>query len=376
MKVLDRTSDGLKRCYSILLAPSEIEQANLTKLKDVAGKVKLDGFRPGKVPLDVVKRLYGDSLIDEAKKAAMESASRQIFKEENLSISFHFANDIVKEDENGLEFTLKFELIPDFELKDHSSIKLFKYVVDITEDDINKLLDDIRRYKKRWIEDKKSKEVNEGQRIAIDMRLLSQLNKKVSENIEELEITIGDKSLVDDFWKHLIGMKVGEAREFDIQYPKDFSDKNFSGKKLRYSASIKKILKGEEYSLDDEFAKALGYEDFDKLKVWAKSSLTSRYEYMSQEIAKRELLEQMSQMYDFQVPSNMVAIEKSEVERQIKSEAPKYNKEFTPEIAAECLSIAEKRVRLGFIVAAIAKTEKVSVTQKEIAQAIKNVVAM
>ncbi len=376
MKVLDRTIDGLKRCYNVLLSEDELENAKISKLQEIAKKVKLDGFRPGKVPLDIVKRMYGESVNRESKQNLIDSTSRQILKDESLSISFRFITDIVKEDENGLQFELKFELIPTFEIQDMSNVKITKYCAEVTDDNITNLLEGIRKERKNWVLDKSAKEVREGQHIVIDLNLLTSLKGHSNDNMLDFEIAVGDKSLVDDFWKHLIGATVGETRKFDINYPKNFGNKNLASKKLQYSATIKKILKATEYKLDDIFAKSIGYDDLEKAKSWAKSHLVSKYDYISHDIMKRELLEKMADLYDFEVPSNMVNIEKSEVEKQLKAEAVKYNKEFSPEIENECLSLAKKRVRLGFVVAQIAKNENINVSKNEVIQAVKNIANM
>ena len=376
MKVLDRTSDGLKRSYSVLLTSDELEKANVAKLQEIASKIKLDGFRPGKVPVSVVKRMYGDSLIEDAKKSAIDSAANQIIKEEDLKISFKFVTDIVKEDENGIEFSLKFELIPEFDLKDHSELVVPKYIVEVSEDEINKSAKDILERFPRYEDDADAKEVAEGQRVRIDMKMLSNIGKKGDANIESFDIDIGDKTLIDDFWKHLVGMKVGETKEIDIQYPKDFADKSLADKKIHYAITIKSILKKKDEQLDDEFAKSIGHESIASFKEWLKNTLKSQNDYLAHEVSKRELLDKLSDMYDFPIPSNMLEIERHEVEKQLRKEAPKYNKEFTEEMAAECAKIAEKRVRLGFIVASIAKVENVKVTNKEIAASIKNIAMM
>ncbi len=376
MKVLSRTSDGLKRCYNVLITSEEVQQFENTKLREVAKNIKMDGFRPGKVPLDVARRLYGSSISSEAKQTAVDTTARKVLSSEKLSISFNYVTDIVKEDKEGIEFTLKFELIPTFELYDFSKIELVKHTADVSEEETMKVLEDIRKSTKNWKEDTKAKKVEEGQKIAIDLNMLSKIKKHKNEKIEDLEIVVGDKTLVDDFWKHLVGAKINDTVEFDITYPNDFGDKNLAGKKIRYSALIKKILKAEEFKMDDEFAKSTGYENFEKLKAWAESRAISRYDYISKDIMKRDLMDKITEMYDFDVPSNMVDAEEKEVIKQIKVEAERLKKEFTPEIEAECREIAIKRVRLGFVVAEIAKKEKIHVSRNEVNQAIRNIAMM
>ena len=156
----------------------------------------------------------------------------------------------------------------------------------------------------------------------------------------------------------------------------NFSDRILAGKKIHYSAVIKKIFKYEEFKMDDEFAKSIGYEDLEKAKTWAKSRAVARYEYISKDIMKRDLLDKITEMYDFDVPSNMIDAEEKEVVKQIKVEANRLKKEFTPEIEKECREIAIKRVRLGFVIAEIAKKEKIRVSRNEVVQAIRNIAMM
>ena len=376
MKVLSRTADGLKRCYNVLITSEEIEQAKDNKLREVAKKMKIDGFRPGKVPVDVARRMYGDSATAEAKQNVIDSVSKRIFVDEKLSISFNYVTDIVKEDKNGIEFTLKFEIIPSFEMKDLSKIKITKHTVDVSEEDALEILERIRESAQNWKEDTKTKKVAEGQKVVIDLNMLTKIKKVKHNKVEDLDIMIGDKSLVDDFWKHLVGAKINDTVEFDIAYPDNFGDKNLAGKKIHYSAFIKKILKAEAFKMDDEFAKSIGYENLEKAKVWAKDRALARYERISKDIMKRDLMDEIIKMYDFDVPLNMVDAEEKEVIKQIKKEAERLKKEFTPEIEKECHNIAIQRVRLGFVVAEIAKREKIKVSRNEVAQAIRNIAMM
>lgn len=376
MKVLSRTSDGLKRCYNVLITLEEVEQVKRGKLQEIAKKVKMDGFRPGKVPLDVVNRLYGESVVAESKQTAIDDTAKKILSDENLSISFNYVTNIVKEDKKGIEFEMKFELIPSFELHDFSKIELVKHTTEVSEKEVVRILEDIRKSAENWKEDTKAKKVSEGQKVMIDLNMLSKIKKHKNEKIEDLEIIIGDETLVDDFWKHLVGAKIGDTVEFDINYPENFSDHALAGKKIHYSAVIKKIFKAEEFKMDDEFAKSIGYEDLEKAKTWAKSRAVARYEYISKDIMKRDLLDKITEMYDFEVPSNMIDAEEKEVVKQIKLEAARLNKEFTPEIEKECREIAIKRVRLGFVIAEIAKKEKIRVSRNEVVQAIRSIAMM
>ncbi|MDR1983022.1 MAG: trigger factor [Holosporaceae bacterium] len=376
MKVLSRTSDGLGRCYNILISPGELDAAMTTKLHETAKKVRLDGFRPGKVPLEIVKRMHGDSLVAESKKQAITNISKKILDDEKLVISFSYITDIVKDDENGLEFTLKFEIVPTFELKDVSGIEIKKYVAEIADKEIDEILETVRKDHKKWVENKDVKKIKEGQKVIVDLVLRTASKKLKNNKISDLEIVIGDKTLLEDFWKHLIGAKIAETREFSVTYPTDIADKALAGKTVEYEATVKKILDSTGYNMDDEFAKSIGHENLEKAREWAKSRAISKYDYMTKDIMRRDLLDKIAEMYDFDVPQNMLRIEYNGITRQIKEEAQKLGKEFSPAIQEECNKIAQKRIRLGFVITSMAKKEKITVSRNEIFQSIKNIATM
>jgi trigger factor len=191
-----------------------------------------------------------------------------------------------------------------------------------------------------------------------------------------LDIVIGDRNVMEDFWKPLIDKKVGDVVEFVVNYPKGLKDKNLAGKKIEYSATIKKISRSAEYELNDEFAKSLGYEDFKKLHAWAEARAKAHYEQLSKSVMKRDLLEKMSEMYTFEVPDNMFNVEYKEVHRQLTAEANKLGKKMSERAEEECKKIAESRVRLGFVVAEVSRENKITVSKEEIAAEIRNIAAM
>ena len=376
MKILSRTSDGLKRCYVVLISPEEVEVAIIEKLKELAKKVRLDGFRPGKVPLDIVQRMHGDGVREESIKNLVTNTSKKIFKDENIKISFNFSTDISKQDDSGVEFSLKFEIIPEIELKDFSSIELVKHVAKVTEKETNEVFDEIRKNHKNWVEESPNTKADHGHKVVVDLLVKTKLKKQKDDSVKDLEIAIGDANVIEDFWKPMLGVKISDVKEFTVNYPPNMRDKALSGKTIEYVATVKKILKSEEHKLDDAFAKSLGYEDFKKLHAWAQSRAVAKYEQISKDVLKRDLLEKLSDIYTFEVPKNMLDVEISEVKRQISEEAAKIGKEMTEEIQNECMKIAERRVRLGFVIAEISKKEKISVSNAEVAKAIKSIAMM
>ncbi|MBR1734138.1 MAG: trigger factor [Alphaproteobacteria bacterium] len=376
MKILNSTIDGLKRSYTVFVSPDEVENAFVEKLKERAAQTRMSGFRPGKVPVDVIRRMYGVTMRADSVKNLIAEISRKIINDEKLSVSFDFATKILKDDSNGIEFSLTFETMPAVDVKDLSSVELTKHVAEITKTEINSIFDEIRKNNKNWVDEPAKTKAKEGHKVSVDLLAKIKMKNRKNDIANNIDIIIGDPNVMDAFWKPLIDKKVGDVVEFSVNYPKDLKDKNLAGKKLDYSATIKKIAKATEFELDDTFAKSLGYEDFSKLHAWAETRAISHYDQMSKGIMKRDLLEKMADLYDFSIPKNMLDVELGEVKRQLTIEAKKLGHEMTPEAEAECVKIAESRVRLGFVVAEIAKKHKITVSKEEISASIRNIATM
>lgn len=384
MKVLNSVSDGLKREYTVLVSPDEVETTFAEKLKDKAAKTRMDGFRPGKVPVDIIRRVYGDSLRGDAVRTLLRSTGQKIIQDEELRISFDFSTNIIKEDENGIEFSLKFEIIPEVDINPVYSIELTKYVAEITEKEVNEILDDVRLTHKKWEDQPEDFKAETGNKVNVDMQAKLELSNKKGKNAKHeknsvataMDIVIGDPEIAEDFWKPLEGKKVGDVVSFDVTYPKNLSDPTLAGKTVNYTATVKKVSIASEYNLDDEFAKSVGYSDFEALHKWAEDRAKMRYENLSQSILKRHLLEKIASMYEFEVPQNMYNIEYSDVHRQLSGEAQRLGKTMNEEAEAECKNIAASRVRLGFIVAELSKKNDITVTRKEITDEIRSLAAL
>jgi trigger factor len=186
----------------------------------------------------------------------------------------------------------------------------------------------------------------------------------------DVMVEIGAGNLLDNFEQHLVGKSIGETVEFFINYPKNYKDRSVAGKKICHLALVKQIFKCVERKLDDEFAAVAGFENLNKMKEWAASMVHQRHEKITRDIMKRNMLENLSSMYNFDVPQNMVTAENKEVIRQITEEGTRLGKKITPLILQECLKIAKERVRLGFIIAEVARKEKIAVSKGEITRAI------
>ena len=366
MEILKKNENGLERNYLIALSRDEIEKEELAELQKIKAKVRIDGFRPGKVPLEMVKKMYGAGTEYEAKQKAVEKAAKFVLSGET-NLSFGSNSKIVKDDENGIEFELSFEKIPTFELKDFAKIKLEKLVAEITDEDVEEELQKICDRATKWVKDESGEPIKKGQKIKADV---SSSNKNLKDDIKGFEVEIDDEDIMDEFREPFIGTKCGDTVKFVVHYPKNHRQKKLAGKNVDYTAIVTDVFNPDKYALDEDFATAMGFQNLDEAKTKIRENLTRRYNDLSNSVLKRDLLEQMSEMYDFDVPANMLKIELDDVTRQISEEASKLGKEMTDEVKAECEKIAKSRIRLGFVVAEIAKKNKIVATQSELRSAL------
>lgn len=376
MQIVNKTEDGLKKDYEIKLSIDEINVAINNKLAEVAKKVRLDGFRPGKAPIETVRRLYGVSARAEALNVLVRDAVYDVFKEERVPNTLNYKTSMISDDDNGLLFSMQFETLPEFELQDFSEITVSKYVVDVEESEVDKSLREIMELSTKWIEDE-NKLVEKNDKISIDLSMFNSLQKRKDEHLNNLEVVVDEKSMmIDDFWKHLIGAKIGEEREFSITYPKTFKDKKLKGKSVPCKAKVLKIFKPAKHELDDAFAKTIGFEGLDAAKNWMKGAIAKKYENIAYDLMKRDLLDSVSALYDFPISDSMLAMEKVEVDQQIRAEAERIGKPFNKEVEDGCKDIAMRRVKLGFVISKVAKAKNISVTSKEFYEALREIVAM
>lgn len=373
MEVLNRTSEGLEKCYNVLIQPKELEDALDSKLKETAKKVRLDGFRPGKVPVSIVKRMYGDAVAAESKEEAINDTARNIIREENLVLATRCTTSFVKEDENGLEFSMKFEVMPTFELKPYEGLEIVKHVTDATEEEIKKVINDLRERNADWIDDPELTEVSENCQVTLDMVVHMDTNPEKN-TMKDIVIVINDRNKSQDLEQKLIGAKVGETREFSISIPDEI--KQGAETTMFYTATIKGLKKQKLIESDEELAKVAKFENVDKMNEWAMNIVKNEYDNISAGLMHRDVLEKLSTMYDFDVPNSLVDIEEKEVVQQIEKEAERLGKEFTPHIKDECRKLAAQRVRLGMIIAEIAKKENISITNQEMSVAIRQLAMM
>lgn len=362
MREIKSEINGLNHHFELLIEKSELDAKIVEKLAETRKRVKMPGFRPGHVPLEIIAKNYGfvakrDAIVD-----VMRAAINELLANRKLKPALQPEASVISDDEEGLKISVNFEIVPEIDLGNFQKLKLVKYKVKIPEEEVEAFLKKTIENNPNWKEAEQGYTSEKGDKVTADIELASKKRKK--DVIKDVDVVLNDGAFVEDFWKNLVGLKVDDEKEFSVTE----EDKN------AYKVKVTKICKPTKFELDDEFAKFIGLESADKINEWAADVLRKDFVADVSDLIKKQILEILTEQYSFDIPNVMVDLEEKEVMRQIELEAQKEGKKLSekkmPKIKEECRDIASQRVRLGLVIAKIAVQNKIVVNPEEIRRAL------
>jgi trigger factor len=383
MQVTETVSEGLKRQLKVIVPAADLKALVEAKLEDLKDKVRLNGFRPGKVPLAHVRQLYGRSVMAEvleqtvgetSTKALQDRQERPAFRPD---IKLPEDKDTVErmiEGASDLEYTMSFEILPVIELTDLQTITLEKEAAEPEEDDVKKALE--RLMKANVSYEATEDAAGEGDRLTIDYKGSVDGEPFEGGTGEDAFVLIGSKRFIPGFEEGLEGAKSGEQREVRVTFPEDYQAKHLAGKDAVFAVTVKEVAKPAEAKADDEFAKSLGMESVAKLEEAIRGQLQKELDTISRNKMKKALLDALDERHSFEMPPSLVDSEFEAVWRNITRQLEQSKKSFeeqgtTEEKAREeYRKLAERRVRLGLILAEIGNANKIQVADDELRRAI------
>ncbi|MGV7031288.1 trigger factor [Methylobacterium symbioticum] len=385
MQVTETHSEGLKRAYQVLLPAKDLEDRLNSELTGLKDKVQLKGFRPGKVPVAHLRKVYGRSVMAEVVQNAVNEANQKIITDNNLKLALEpqveFPEDKA-EVEKALEakgdfaFKVNLEVLPTFELADLSDVSLTKYVAKPSDAEVQEALDRMAGQSRPFAERDEGAEAQSGDRVTIDF--VGRIDGVEFEGGkgEGIDLELGSNTFIPGFEDQLVGAKVGEARVVKATFPEAYGAEALAGKDAEFDVTVTKIQAPGEAKIDDELAKNLGLESLDKLKEAISQAIGSDYEAASRRKLKKGLLDALDGKYAFDLPPSLVAQEFAnvwaQVEQDLKARGKTFEDEGTTEEAsqAEYRKIAERRVRLGLVLAQVGESADIKVSDEEVNQAL------
>ena len=383
MQVVEKTTEGLSRVIGVTIPAAELNAKLDAKVKEVAPQMKLKGFRPGKVPVTYVKKTFGRDFMGEIINAELNETSQKALEEINLRpaapAEMKLMSDMEKviKGEEDLSYEMALEVMPDFTPVDPKTLKLARPTYEASDADLDEALTELAGQAKNY-EDKKGKAVKaaDGDQLTIDF--LGKLDGEPFEGgaAEDADLVIGSNRFIPGFEEQLKGAKVGEEKTIEVTFPADYQAANLAGKLATFDVKVKAIKAEAPAVVDEDFAKRIGLESLDKLKELLRDNLNQQYAGAARFKLKRALLDQLDEAHSFDLPPKMVEAEFDGIWKQVEADKAKGDlpeedaAKSDEDLKAEYRKIAERRVRLGLVLAEIGRANNIGVTDQELNNAI------
>ncbi len=385
MEVTQTNAQGLKREFKVVLAAADLAGRVEGQLAEVQAKARIPGFRPGKVPVAHLKRLYGRSIMAEVVQEAVNEANRKIVEDNQLRLAMDpkidfpgDAQEIEKAFESNADFafTVALEVLPKIEVAGFEDIQIERLVTDVEERDVEQVLSRLAEQNRNYTPKEGEAAAEKGDKATLDF--VGKIDGEPFEggSGENVDLVLGSGSFIPGFEAQLEGMKVGESRTISVTFPEDYSAPALAGKAASFDVTLKGVAAPAEVELSDEFAKGFGLENLAALKEKIRENIERDHLAASRGKWKRELLDALDKKFAFDVPEGMVAQEFAAVWRTVEAEQKRSGRSFedentTEEAArADYLKIAERRVRLGLLLAEIGQKADIKVSDEEVGQAL------
>lgn len=383
MEVTESISDGLKRELKVVIAANELNQRLSDKLDEIKGDVRLKGFRPGKVPIDHIRKVYGRSVMAEIVQQTVSETSQKAVadREERPAVQPEVSlgedqDEIEKiiEGKADLAFTLSFEVLPEIKITDLAKLKLEKPVTEVSkqevDDAIQRLVDESTTY------NEKDGAAADGDQITVDFEGMIDGLKFDGGKADDAPIVLGSKQFIPGFEEGLVGAKAGDQKTIKVTFPDDYAADHLAGKEAVFDVTVKKVGSPEKPKVDDKFATALGFDSVDKLRETVEQKLDEEYKSMSRLQAKSALLDALDEKHKFELPQVLVDQEFDAIWKRVTGELEQAGRTFEDEDTTEkdankkYREIAERRVRLGLVLAEIGNGVDIEISDDEVNKAL------
>lgn len=376
MQVTETKNEGLSREYTIVIPAAELEDRVLVKLAEIGQQVNIPGFRQGKVPTKLLRQRYGQAVLGDVVQEAVVESSSQAITDQSLTPATQPKIDVTSfEDGKDLEYTMAVEVMPEINAVDFKTIKLERLTADISDEEIEKSMANIASEMVRSEPIKRARKSRKDDIVVIDFVGSVDGVEFDGGKADDFQLTLGSNRFIPGFEDQLIGAKPGEHVTVNVSFPEDYQAENLKGKDAVFEVDIKEIREQVETPIDDELAKSLGLESLDQLKDGTRQQLEQNYTMFSRNRLKRDLLDQLDEAHDFEIPPGMVETESQSIWEQFE-EARREDRlddedkeKSEDDLKAEYEKIASRRVRLGLLLAEVGRENNIEVTAEEVNQA-------
>lgn len=377
MQVTETRNEGLSREFAVTVPAADIEDRVAARLEELVGRVNIPGFRPGKAPVKLIRQRYGDAVKSEVLQAAVAETASKALADRELQPAMQPKIEVANfEDGKDLEFTIAVDILPIIETVDFKTIELERLKPKIEDDQVDSAIERMAEDFSRTEPIAEPRKSKDGDTVVIDFEGFVGGETFEGGKAEDHQLELGSGRSIPGFEKQLEGVNAGDHVQISVTFPDGYGDPELSGKDAVFEVDVKEIREKIKNTVDDEFAKSVGLEDLAALKAQIRRRLEGEYGNISRERLKRKLLDILDESHDFETPVSMIDAELESIWRQF--ETAKKNDEMDPEdkdksddeIRAEFRKIAERRVRLGLLLAAVGQRNNIEVSPEELNRAL------
>lgn len=383
MQVTEIESEGLRRAYKVVVPAGDVAHRLATRLAEIGRSVSLPGFRPGKVPMSLIKQRYTDSVMGEILERTVSESSEKAISERELRPAARPKIEVTSFAEGqDLEFTMAIEVLPEIKPMDFSELRLERLKARVSDDEIDKTLARIAERHPRSAPIAEDRPSKAGDLVVIDF--VGRIGETEFEggSARGFELELGSNRFVPGFEDQLEGRKAGEHVTVNVVFPEEYGARELAGKAATFEVDVKEIRDKVAVPVDDALARELGLESLAALRKSLRERLEREHAAISRSRLKRALLDELAEAHDFMLPEGVVEAELDSIWKQVKGEGHETAGEADPgeqpdpgekdedELRAECRAIAERRVRLGLLLGEVGRVNNISVTPEEVNKAL------
>ena len=377
MEFTETKAEGLKREFKIAVPAADIEADIAGRLKELARTVRMPGFRPGKVPVSLLRKKYGTSVMGEVLERAVNDSSAKIMSEQEIKPAVKPKIEVTSFEEGAdLEFTMAVELMPEVENLDFSKIKLKRLVIEVDEGEIDKTLERMAEANKTTELVTAKRKAKSGDILIIDFTGRVDGEEFTGGKAEDYSLELGSGSFIPGFEDQLIGVKAGDKMDVKVTFPDEYGASELAGNEAVFEVSVKELREGRPAPIDDALAEKMGAKNLSELKKGIRQEHEREFKELSRLRLKRALLDHLADAYEFSIPEGLQESEFDAIwtryqERREAGEEESEKGKSDEEIKSEFRAISERRVRLGIVLAQVGHDNNIQVGQEEINRAIR-----
>ena len=384
MQIVEKSGEGLSRVYGVTVPVADLNERLEARIVEITPQLNIKGFRPGKVPAAHVRRLHGKALMAEVVEQTISETTQKVLEDNKLRPAgepdLKPEGDIAQviDGKADLSYEISVEIMPDFEPTDLTKISLTRPVYEPTDAEVDEAVEELGKqnvtYEPRT---GKSVKAKDGDQIVIDF--VGRIDGEAFQGgtATDSELVLGSGQFIPGFEEQLVGAKAGDEVIVKVAFPADYQAANLAGKDAEFTTTVKEVRAPVESKIDDAMAERLGIESLEKLKELLKANLESQYAGASRFKLKRALLDVLDERHDFPLPPKMVEAEFAAIWQQVQQDKergglpPEDSDKSDDQLQTEYRKIAERRVRLGLVLAEIGRTNEVQVTEQELLEAMR-----